>query len=144
MASQLGHNPLAVDAAATYIRRHQTVEAHDYLALCKNCDSTVWTDESGMPQGGSLYRSFKVTFDGLSHEAKYLLLVCGFLGYGDIWFALFKEDKNLPISNFIIDIARFRELVDEIAAFRLLGLRNMHSNNTMTSGGFPYTWFYTG
>jgi hypothetical protein len=100
VVTKLGLLPLAINQAGSFISQRQ-VSLQRYLSRLDEGFSTTaavgaleWPKGRGA-QGRTILTTWEISFASLSHAAKELLLLCGFLANGDIPDELFDLDGEL-------------------------------------------------
>jgi hypothetical protein len=98
--TKLGLLPLAINQAGSFIAQRQ-ISFQRYLALLGEgfktaaaCGTLEWPQALGS-QRVTIFTTWEISFDSLSHSAQELLLLCGFLVNGDIPDGLFDMERNL-------------------------------------------------
>jgi hypothetical protein len=99
VVAKLGQLPLALIQAGSFIS-HRKISLQRYLTLLDEAFKTATRTASDWPSGRQAERAavlttWEMSFASLSHPAKELLLLCGFLANGDIPDELFDMESKL-------------------------------------------------
>ena len=100
MVTKLGLLPLAINQAGSFISQRQVSLLRYLCRLDEGFTTTAavgaleWPKGRGA-QGRTILTTWEISFASLSHAAKELLLLCGFLANGDIPDELFGLEGEL-------------------------------------------------
>jgi tetratricopeptide (TPR) repeat protein len=132
IAVELGHLPLALEQAASYIKK-QNISYQKYSTLIKISKTEVLS--KGEYEGNSLpiQATFNVSMRMITDEAaKQLLNLCSFFAPENIsvdWFRKANKQVNLhPLQNKIKDDIEFQAILNELEEYSLIKFENSKIN----------------
>lgn len=132
IAIQLGYLPLALEQAASYIKK-LNISYQSYSALIETSKTKILCE--GEYEGNSLpiQATFNVSMRMITNEAaKQLLNLCSFLASENISLSWFKKAnkriKLFPLQNVIKEDESFRVIINELEEYSLIKLEDSKIN----------------